>query len=503
MRHGAISKICDFRLTLTMELFIILPRIVINSGYPLPPSTPVDGDTPLRAGLVDGEEKCEKEAGSMKKAISILLAVIFVVALMPSALASSNGTNTAPWDGESREEIPYVNGQYEISTGAQLAKLSDNVNSGTSYSGQTVVIVDDIDLGGHSLIPIGTRDDGFKGTLTGVQKGDGTYTAIMNADINYGSSIQNVGVIGFVEGGTVKDLYFNDVHVVSTSNVSSSTGSDYESSTGVAVGTLNGGSITNVTVMSNCSVSGKLRTGGIAGDANGTNSSISGCNNNGTVTGSASYTGGIVGATHNILNYFASTGTTITNCTNTGNVYGTSEVGGIIGYADRANVSGCINSGNVTGSGNYGTGGIIGCDIYNPRSILAPLNGSTMTECTNSGDITAPRAGGILGSYVVSPGNNQPSLSNKYSTISSCTNTGNISSPNGNGKCGSIYGAPITYKSGDGDDYVDRMIVKIISCTVGGKVEGNTLAESGKTFEQFISPSTHVQLSGNVTDGVN
>ena len=83
-----------------MELFIILPRIVINSGYPLPPSTGVDGDTPLRAGLVDGEEKCEKEAGSMKKAISILLAVIFVVALMPSALATGSGEVSVSTESE-------------------------------------------------------------------------------------------------------------------------------------------------------------------------------------------------------------------------------------------------------------------------------------------------------------------------------------------------------------------------------------------------------------------
>lgn len=476
MRHGAISKICDFRLTLTMELFIILPRIVINSGYPLPPSTGVDGDTPLRAGLVDGEEKCEKEAGSMKKAISILLAVIFVVALMPSALASSNGTNTAPWDGESKEEIPYVNGQYEISTGAQLAKLSDNVNSGTSYSGQTVVIVDDIDLGGHSLIPIGTRDDGFKGTLTGVQKGDGTYTAIMNADINYGSSIQNVGVIGFVEGGTVKDLYFNDVHVVSTSNVSSSTFSKNESSTGVAVGTLNGGSIINVTVMSNCSVSGVLRTGGIAGDANGTNSSITGCTNEGVVIGSASYTGGIVGATHNIDSYLTTRGTIVTDCINTGTVSGTSEVGGIIGYADRAYVYSCDNSGSVTGTGNYGTGGIVGCDIHNQYNLILfkrhTLNGSTIEECTNNGTITAPRAGGILGSYVVAPGDECPT-SDAPSTITGCTNSGNVNGPEA--KCGVIAGMQISYAQGDNPSLFEHMKIIISNCTNTGTLNGGNV----------------------------
>lgn len=97
---------------------------------------------------------------------------------------------------------------------AQLARLSDNVNSGTSYNGQTIVIVNDIDLGGHSLIPIGTRDEGFGGILTGQQKEDGTYTSIKNAEINYGNSIENVGVIGFVDGGTVQNLYFDNTQSI-------------------------------------------------------------------------------------------------------------------------------------------------------------------------------------------------------------------------------------------------------------------------------------------------
>ena len=231
-----------------------------------------------------------------KRILPVVLVLCIIMAMAPAAFAT--GEVEPAWDGVTREDIPFVNGRYEISTGAQLARLSDNVNSGTSYNGQTIVIVNDIDLGGHSLIPIGTRDEGFGGILTGQQKEDGTYTSIKNAEINYGNSIENVGVIGFVDGGTVQNLYFDNIDVVSTANVSSSTFSDYESSTGVAVGTLNSGSLVNLTVLDNCSVSGVLRTGGIVGDANGNSSSINGCTNNGTVNGSANYTGGIVGATH-------------------------------------------------------------------------------------------------------------------------------------------------------------------------------------------------------------
>jgi hypothetical protein len=196
-------------------------------------------------------------------------------------------------------------------------------------------------------------------------------------------------------------------------------------------------------------------------------------------------------------------------CVNNGNVSGASAVGGIVGYADRAKVLNSDNHRNITGTGNYGTGGIIGCDIYNPRlGVFIPPNGSTMDTCTNYGDVSAPRAGGILGSYVVSPGQSQPTLSRytRYSKITVCKNFGAIKSPDGNGKCGSIYGAPISYASGDDESYVNHIVVQISGCTVGGTVEGVSAPSSttDSAFATFISPSNCVQLlDGNVLQEVS
>lgn len=188
-------------------------------------------------------------------------------------------------------------------------------------------------------------------------------------------------------------------------------------------------------------------------------------------------------------------GAVISNCKNYGTVNGSSEVGGIVGYADRALISSCQNSGTVTGTGNYGTGGIVGCDIYNPRSLFKPGIGSTISDCTNFGSVTAPRAGGILGSYVISPGQEHPS-SNRYSTITSCTNTGAIGSVTGTGKCGAIYGAPIAYAAGDATDAVEHMMVKIQNCHVGGQV--NNVNVTSENYSDLMSASNNIEPTGNV-----
>lgn len=90
---------------------------------------------------------------------------------------------------------------------------------------------------------------------------------------------------------------------------------------------------------------------------------------------------------------------------------------------------------------------------------LHTLNGSTIEECTNSGTITAPRAGGILGSYVVAPGDECPT-SDATSTITACTNSGNIVGPEA--KCGVIAGMQISYAQGDSPSLFEymKMIIK-------------------------------------------
>ena len=160
-----------------------------------------------------------------------------------------------------------------------------------------------------------------------------------------------------------------------------------------------GGSIKNLTLGTNCSVTGSSFVGGICGYNNGT---ITDCANSGAVSGSNYYVGGICGYNKG----------TITDCANSGAVSGSNNcVGGICGY-NNGSVTDCANSGAVSGS-NYYVGGICG------------QNYSTITDCTNNGAVEGSEyyTSGICGC--------------NYGTITDCANNGKV---DGNRSVGGVCG---------------------------------------------------------------
>lgn len=118
------------------------------------------------------------------------------------------------WDGMSTEEVkPNTNGIYEISTGAQLAWLAAQVNSKKDlFSGKTVMLTADIDLGNQAWTPIG-NENGFDAELafSGTFNGDGytvsglnvpdTYFPGLFGQISTSAVVQNLIVKGSVTGG--------------------------------------------------------------------------------------------------------------------------------------------------------------------------------------------------------------------------------------------------------------------------------------------------------------
>lgn len=134
--------------------------------------------------------------------------------------------------------------------------------------------------------------------------------------------------------------------------------------------------------------------GGITGNGNAT-----GCTNSGAVSGK-SYIGGIT----------ASGGAE--GCTNSANVSGTSYVGGISGSVTTDIVSDCVNSGNVSATGDY-AGGIAGssktitdCDNSGAvfgKDYVGGISGNArlISDCTNEGAVNGNQSvGGIAGSKV-------------------------------------------------------------------------------------------------------
>lgn len=419
----------------------------------------------------------------MKRIISVFMVLCLIVAMAPAAFATGEETFDT-FDGTAT--IPTKDGDtYQIDSAEDFMGFANLVNGNEPDA--NAVLLTGIDLDNVDFTPMGDYSDPYTGTFDG-----GNHT-IKNVSITGSLDVILVGLFGCVSGGTVKNLTLDNVDVVGNSYASDGDNSQ-QAASGTAIGALiEGGSIEYVSNTASCSVNGKYRTGGIVGSTKDQGTEVKYCTNNATVTGERNYTGGIVGAAHNVVSIFHTTGTTFESCTNNGVVSGSTEVGGIVGYADQAYVYNCTNTAPVSGTGNYGTGGIVGCDIMNLRLIFA-LDGSTIESCVNRGNVTAPRAGGILGSYVAAPGDNTPS-SNVESTIKDCENYGAISSPNGTGVCGAIYGAPISYKYGESQ--VDHMIVVIEGCTVGGTVEGAGVPSDTEAFNDFISPSDYVDLNGN------
>lgn len=174
----------------------------------------------------------------------------------------------------------------------------------------------------------------------------------------------------------------------------------------------------------------------------------------------------------------------ITNCHVSGNISGTYQIGGLIGYVNKGQltVSGCSNGANVTGTG-YTTsdnkraclGGIVG--YVNDGSKV------NIDNCTNSGTISSTAAdgngvGGILG-YSNAKDNNYVNITSNGGTTK---NTGLIK---GNGISGGIVGY---MKKGNID-----------GCTNEGVVEATHDIEYGSLNSG--SAYTIVQVDGGSASG--
>lgn len=309
----------------------------------------------------------------------ITLSFIMLISLLPvTALARGEA-----WDGKTVNTNWYdVNAsaaEFTISDSADLAGLAKLVNAGNNFSGKTIKLGADIDLGGKEWTPIGTDSKPFKGTFDGAKEDNGNYT-ISNLYINKGFSntVANsyVGLFGLTNSpAVIKNVDFENVDIQG----------------GLYVGTVVGYGFTGKEI-SNCHVSGKIEIdgwwyiGGIGG--NGYVNKVDGC----SVTGEegsyikgndGSYVGGIWG-------YRGEGNMTIPNCS-VANVAisGVDRVGGISGIAHYGNtIKDCtISSSTITTTKNIGNTGLIaGADLSSATSIAKILDCTvTNTTATSEG----------------------------------------------------------------------------------------------------------------------
>ena len=352
-----------------------------------------------------------------KRIVSLLLALVLVVGLIPAAPAQAE---TLGWEGWT-----------PISTQAELAAIGA---SSESLKGK-YYLTQDITLTGE-WTPIGLESGGFVGIL------DGNGHTISNVSITSPTKgvagLFNYLATGYSYPNSYKAVVRN-LNVVVDFRFTLGDYSYTPSVGGIAASNMGG-------LIYNCNVSGTMKVyansgiylGGLVGDSSG---AITDCNSSVTITHASvdkttenfKSVGGIVGygcgnftACGNtgditvdaqvanvggILGYSTSTGD-IKDCYNSGNLtvnnqrsddlYGENHIGGILGYvfSDIA-VSRCYNKGEITSNGNYWNyaGGIIGLSqnvdlsqCFNTGSVRA------VSYSTTSGGDPFAAVGGLVGS---------------------------------------------------------------------------------------------------------
>lgn len=262
-----------------------------------------------------------------KRALSLLMAFIMVIGLLPTATFAAGGT---PIEIRTAEDLSKVAGSNDY------VLMNDIDLSGTDYTGKIICDVSSV-------------TDGFSGTF------DGQSHTISGLNIETDSA-NGVGLFGTVNGATIQNLKVEGAVKATNS---------------AFVGGIVG-KVQNCATIKNCSFTGtvantktsgsNVAAGGIVGRVNtiasGKSLSIEGCANHAAV--SAPYAGGILG-------YATAKAITIESCYNDASVTGSTEAGGIFArITASASVENCYNSGTV---GNKTYGGIAG------------FSGATIRDC--------------------------------------------------------------------------------------------------------------------------
>ena len=287
------------------------------------------------------------------------------------------------WMGDPFEKNE--DGVWEIWNAGHYSQFLSKVNTGTNFAGETVRLMDDVDLADitetTSIGGNGATTNSFRGTF------DGNNHTFSNFTLNNGST-SNTGFFGYVYGATIKDL-----------------------------------------TLSNFRITGGEKTGGLVGYADGSNTFSNIKITNGISVTGGKYTGGLVGYSTNTLslNGFTSTGTIDVNC-------GT-QSGGILGYTPAAISFTDISLGavDVDSTAEY-TGGLVGIADGTAVSTIKNLSASGVIDVyTTTGSYIGGIAGRVDGNFTIDTTSGTTSLSGINVRTGNGANVGGISGNHSDG----------------------------------------------------------------------
>ena len=291
------------------------------------------------------------------KLLSLLLALILLCSVFP--VSASEIKDVSALEEYSIDADTSAVTEFKISSAESLRALSAASKS-SNMNGMTFYLASDIELAGSfsPISDVSALADAFAGTF------DGNGYSITGLSVS-SSSTNGIGLFGWVNGGTVRNLRVEG-NIVSSLN-DNKKGSQF-------VGGIIGKTQGAVTV-TNCSFSGSITTsqsgsnaaaGGIIGRVNSGSPVISSCANFASITAANGIAGGILGYTTNKI--------TIENCYNSGNINAFWNASGIV-----ANITGSKASSSVI-ENCYSIGEISVSQAGNPcAGISANCNASAVS----------------------------------------------------------------------------------------------------------------------------
>ena len=291
------------------------------------------------------------------------------------------------------------NSAFILENREQLAGLAYLVSNGNNFSGKTITLGNDIDLGNEEWMPIGTASTPFAGTF------DGHEYTISNLKVTEQTSY--VGLFGNVTG-TVKRLNVINANIISEGA---------NSYVAIACGYCSG-NLEQVSTQGYVTAPDSLYVGGVAGRiAFSGSKTLSNLVNSGEIVG-RDYVGGVAGQIYARFNIDADYTLTLSKTENYGNVTGTTYAGGISGHVDLDN----SNSGNsigLTATELKNTGNVSGTEYVGGLFGYANSDrASSISDSSSSAIINADYYVGGLAGYLGSI------------SLNKCDNTGTQVSAN-------------------------------------------------------------------------
>lgn len=365
----------------------------------------------------------------LRKMVSVLLVTGMLLTLLPTGAWASdigdwNDQETTPtpegsWTDENNYDISWYTSAtegsttFELKDAADLAGLAaitagkatnrDGETIQEKFSGKTVQLADGvtIDLYGKEWSMI----SGFKGTFDGNSDGGASITNLTMTSADNRSGGLFASISEKIENVEVTNAYIK----ISTLKNNTRVGGIVASATS-GTPTINNCSFEGTIIVQPDSsvISDENGVGGIVAEAE--DALVSNCAFSGIIQSEAQATGGIIGLNAN---------TNVTRCENKGTVNSDRNlgyVGGIVGQDKTSStISTCTNNGDVTGGQSSDVGGIIGL-----------MYGCSISECSSKPEASVEgNSAGFLGGIA---GRVLSNSAGSNAKITGCVNNGSVTS---------------------------------------------------------------------------